>query len=256
MTRYVHTTVDVGYGKLVIDGNSKINLDDYYEPTPNALSLPHVSTCPGATPTCLRSCYVNGLQRNAPDVCESYRANEATLHRALMTPDARAASAERLGAWIGANVSGFRWHVSGDVMCDRHAWWIVDVCRQSPCTPHWIYTRTLQLADVLCQARNLSVNLSADADNWAAARRVAEHTGARLCFEASGEGAVPAGLRAGDVIFPDYPLRGRELDEPTSAPWWQGLTQEQRRMVCPADFFGQSERHRCGPCKRCLVRSV
>lgn len=253
MTRYVHTAINVGCGLLTIDGNSKITLTDYYEPQPNALSLPHISTCPGATPTCLRSCYVTGLQRNAPDVYESYRRNEATLHRALMTPGTRGDSAERLGAWISASVPGFRWHVSGDVMHDRHAAWIVDVCRRSPSTPHWIYTKTHALVDVLCMAENLIVNISADADNWRQAKRVADRTGARVCFEASGDGALPDGLRVGDVVFPDYALRGRDLDDPTSAPWWQGLTQLQRRLVCPADFLGQSEQHRCGPCRKCLV---
>lgn len=237
-----------------VDGNSKITWDNgtYAEPRPNAFSLPHIASCPGSTPICRASCYVHGLAKNAADVYAHYSANSAALHRVLMSSTAREASAELFGDWIKRNCpGGFRWHVSGDVMHMRHAAWIVDVCESALTTQFWIYTRSLELAGVLATAPNLAVNVSADAHNYAKARRVAHEQGLRLCY-LSHDGVIPNDMAEGDVVFPDYSLRGRSLPVPTEAPWWQGLSHEQRRSVCPADFFGQSESARCGPCTKCL----
>lgn len=254
VTTYVSTSVDVLPGVAVtIDGNNKITLDDYYQPRPNAFSLPDTSTCPGSTPTCRASCYVHGLGRNAPYVRQSYRGNERVTHMVTMSPGLHADSARALGRWIAHNCrSGFRWHVSGDVYSIRYARWIRDVCGWSPDVRHWIYTRTLGAVPTLTAARNLAVNVSADRDNYAEARRVADANGLRLCYLATGD--VPD-LAADSVIFPDYPQRGRDLDDPKSLPWYRALTAEQRRMICPADFFGQSQHHRCGPCSRCLRKA-
>jgi hypothetical protein len=101
--------------------------------------------------------------------------------------------------------------------------------------------------------KNLTINLSADRDNWDTAYTVWDMWSkfVRLSYLSTGE--VPENLPAGSVIFPDYPYRGRDLENPTSHSWWKDLSKEQRQMVCPADFFGQSEQHRCGPCKKCLL---
>ena len=51
-TKYVFTEINVYNDlNLYIDGNSKITAGNgsYDDPKPNALSLPHISTCPGAT---------------------------------------------------------------------------------------------------------------------------------------------------------------------------------------------------------------
>src|SRR5690606_41636977 len=65
-----------------------------------------------------------------------------------------------------------------------------------------------------------------------------------LCTE---DELPPADLPDGSVVFPDYANRGRDLEpDARSHPWWQALTERQRRMVCPADFFGQSREYRCG----------
>ena len=76
MTSYVFTEVSVGYNlSLYADGNSKITVGNgsYDDPKPNALSLPHISTCPGSTNECRESCYVFGLQkmhqRYIPNTC-------------------------------------------------------------------------------------------------------------------------------------------------------------------------------------------
>jgi hypothetical protein len=238
-----------------VDGNSKITCSNgsYANPSPNAFSLPHISSCPGSTPICRASCYVHGLQKNAPELHARYSLNAAALGRVLMSSRASYEAADLLGAWIEANCpGGFRWHVSGDVMHMRHAAWIVNVCEVALKVPFWIYTRSLELAGVLATAPNLAVNVSADSYNYAEARHIATEQGLRLCY-LSHDGMTPADLAEGDVVFPDYPHRGRSLPTPTDHAWWQSLTSERRRAVCPADFFGQSEHHRCGPCNKCLT---
>ncbi|MEK7066696.1 MAG: hypothetical protein AAB965_03970, partial [Patescibacteria group bacterium] len=92
----------------------------------------------------------------------------------------------------------------------------------------------------------------ADKDNWPTMRAVGFHYGLRVVYFTPGGEELPTDLPLGSVIFPDHSLRGRNLPKPTDAPFWQTLTKDQRQMVCPADFFGQSANIRCGPCKKCL----
>ncbi len=254
-TTYVYTEVPVGDGlTLYVDGNSKITVGNgsYEEPKPNALSLPHISTCPGATSQCMAVCYVYGLQKNAPEVYKKYMQNERVIHHILMTNPSMMRSAEVFGNWISKNCpDGFRWHVSGDVMNARHAMWISKVAAYSPHVRHWIYTRSLELIPQLLLCENFAVNISADADNYAEARKCEMVFGGRICY-LTRDGSIPDDLKSGEVIFPDYLLRGRDMDKPTEHEWWKGLSTKHKRMVCPADFFGQSEQHRCGPCKKCL----
>lgn len=254
-TTCVFTEVPVGENlTLYIDGNSKITAANgtYEEPKPNALSLPHISTCPGATNQCMIACYIYGLQKNAPEVYKKYMQNERVLHRILMTKSSSEFAAQALADWIYKNCSdGFRWHVSGDVMNDRYAQWIVSVAQKVQSVRMWIYTRTLECVPILVNAPNLAVNISADSDNYDAARAMALTHKVRVCYLTT-DGNIPEDMEDGDVIFPDYSLRGREMDKPTEHPWWQGLDNKHKRMVCPPDFFGQSEKHRCGPCKKCL----
>lgn len=275
MTTFIHTRAELApHLYVVLDGNSKITAGNgtYEAPTPNALSLPAASVsapgyCPGSTPTCRASCYVRGLAKHAPDVYKAYAANAVALTRILALPaQRRANTAEALGAWIAEHAAGgFRWHVSGDVWGDDHARWIVAVCAASPTVAHWIYTRTLGTVRILVTAPNLAVNVSADRDNADGAIRLARALGARVAYMATKYETVAseiwplaAGvpidqLRDGDVVFPDYPLRGRELADPTSHAYWQNAPHRLRVMTCPADFFGQSEAHRCGPCAKCLT---
>jgi hypothetical protein len=114
-----------------LDGNSKITRENgtFAEPTPNALSLPHIATCPGSTARCRESCYVHGLKKAAPEVYRLYELNEMAVHASLFDAHTRALSASVLGEWIRQHASGgFRWHVSGDVFSRLHAEWIAEVC--------------------------------------------------------------------------------------------------------------------------------
>jgi hypothetical protein len=258
MTDYCSIEVEVGPGlSLYLDGNSKITGTNgsYAAPVPNALSLPHIATCPGSTPTCRASCYVFGLQRNAPEVYSKYAQNERVIHQILLSSAKLVSSARLLAGWITEHAAGgFRWHVSGDVFSTRYAEWIAQVARHSPEVRHWIYTRSLDrglLWALLRQANNLVVNLSTDQDTYPEAIHLATTEGLRVCYLTQ-DGTLPQDLPEGSIIFPDYKLRGRNLDKPTEHAWWQGLSPEYRKMVCPADFFGQSEQHRCGVCRKCM----
>jgi hypothetical protein len=258
-TAYVCAEVDLGNGLILyVDGNSKITAGNgtYDNPAPNAFSLPHIATCPGATDVCLKSCYIFGLQKNAAEVYSKYCHNERMINRILMSKNTSSRAAYLFGQWISNNCpDGFRWHVSGDVMNDRYAFWITDVCRESPNIRHWIYTRSLPLLSILDHVQNLTLNVSADEINYndvKAAIKETEST-ARICYLTQ-DGSLPDDLPDDSVIFPDYNLRGRDMDKPTDHDWWKGLSQRHKRMVCVADFYGQSESYRCGPCTKCLVK--
>jgi hypothetical protein len=251
-TAFVHAEFRGPYGSLHFDGNQKITGHNgtYEAPKPNAFSLVQVLDCPGATPTCIASCYVHGLEKHAGLIHSLYKHNSSMIRRII---DGHCGSslvwAERVADWITANApAGFRWHVSGDVFSADYAHWIAMVCRRSPKVNHWIYTRSFEFVPILVQAENLSVNISADRDNIMAAGQTAARYGLRLCYmTTSATDSVTKGtFRAGDVLFPDYSLR-RDMG------WFRSLTSTQRKAICPVDFFGKSRSIRCGVCKKCLT---
>lgn len=269
-TKYVFEEVSIGDDLyLYVDGNSKITAGNgtYEDPKPNAFSLPHISTCPCSTKQCREACYVYGLQKHAPEVYAKYCQNERVVNKILL--DDNIEYAEKFGEWISKNCEhGFRWHVSGDVMSKSYAFWITNVCNASTNVLHWIYTRSLPVVDILNYAENLVVNISADSENYSYVKlflnsatfkvnadgsciRETPIRNNRVCYSTR-DGIIPDDLPENSVIFPDYSLRGRDLENPTEHSWWQGLSSENRKKVCPGDFFGQSEKHRCGVCKKCL----
>lgn len=258
-TKYVFMQVNLPYDiTFYVDGNSKSTAGNgtFGNPKPNSFSLPHISTCPGATPACMKSCYVHGLQESAPDVYLQYKNNERFLHIVLDSnfDGIVGEVAAAFGKWISENCAhGFRWHNSGDVFNQKYATFIRRVCNASPSVKHWIYTRSFWFVPTLVQASNLVVNISADRINYKHASDASELLNVRLCYFTD-DGEVPVDLEEGSVVFPDYNLRGRELVKPVEHSWWKSLSQEQKKMVCPADFFGQSENIRCGVCKKCMKR--
>lgn len=247
---------------LYLDGNQKITAGNgtYDEPKPNALSLLDRHDCPGRTPTCEASCYVSNLAAAQPDLHALYAHNSRTMREILDAgPLTRTAWGFVLGLWIRQNApGGFRWHVSGDVISRDHARFIRLACKVADPVRCWIYTRSFNFIEPLLEAPNLAVNISADRDNYAAARALADDYGLRVCYMATAIGDVPPDLRDGDVIFPDYPLRGPGGTHAPSATragsaFWASLTSRERRSVCPVDLYGKSDGMRCGPCQKCLL---
>lgn len=231
---------------LWIDGNQKITAGngDFNNPKPNAFSIIHINDCPFSTEICRKSCYVHNLEKYANEVYQKYIHNSKTVREILSDEE----WPKVMGWWISENAKGgFRWHVSGDVFSEEYANFIVAVCKNSSNVKHWIYTRSYPYVKILVQAKNLVVNLSADKDNLSFMLDQVRY-GARVCYM-SDNGNVP-NLPEGSVIFPDYQFRlnGRLEDN----AFWNSLTPQQKKMVCPVDMFGKSQNVRCGVCKKCL----
>ncbi len=255
-TKFTMQQVEIANRLWWFDGNGKVTVDNgsFDHPVANAFSLPHIIACPGATEVCKKSCYVNGLHLHNPAVYACFEANLVSLEEVLDSGVSKLLTQTAVGFadWIITNASaGFRWHNSGDVMSPLHADFIAAVCGLSPDVNHWIYTRTFDCIDWLADVRNLTLNISVDADNYRIGKYWGEKYDLRLCY-LTHDGTVPTDLPSGSVIFPDYPVRGRDLPDPKQSEWWQSLTLDQKKMVCPPDFFGQSETNRCGPCRKCL----
>jgi hypothetical protein len=275
-TAFCATKLEGPGGHLWLDGNGKITAGNgtLAEPKPNALSLlpgnteERRSECPGSTAICRASCYVHGLEKHAGDTFALYEHNTRTL-RGITDPDPSTPRdwarfydwAAGLANWATEHArGGFRWHVSGDVYSDAHAYWIMHVAMWSPSVTHWIYTRTFEHAWRLADLENLSLNLSADDENYARALAFQRsHPRSRICY-LSHDGKVPANLPEGSVVFPDYAYRATVGTTPAAkrdhSPFYQALTSSQRRGLCPVDFYGKSEQNRCGPCSKCIDAPV
>lgn len=236
------------------DGNGKITVGNgtFENPTANSFSLVQKDDCPFATPICKKACYVNRLEEAEVEVHNKFKCNSISIREILENPSYREKAMEVFAEWIYTNCqNGFRWHVSGDIFSMEYARFIECVSGKTQILS-WLYTRSFEYLEPIARVKNLIVNLSADEDNFAEALKVHEEFGFRICYMTI-DGKVPSRLPEGSVIFPSYELRGRDLPDPKQAPWWQSLSMEERRMVCPPDFFGQSEKLRCGPCTKCLV---
>lgn len=239
------------------DGNGKITRENgsFASPAPNAFSLVQVEDCPYATPTCKSVCYVHRLEEAEAKVHDAYKHNSRVIREVLENDCYFLEAVSAFSTWIRANSKkGFRWHVSGDIISEKHTLFIGSVCDAAPEVPFWIYTRSFVLLRPFLypKTNNLVINLSADKDNYKQALLWHKEFGLRICY-LTVDGEIPEDLPNGSVIFPSHELRGYGLTNPKEAPWWKTLRVQQKRMVCPPDFFGQSERLRCGPCKKCLV---
>lgn len=239
------------------DGNGKITRENgsFDYPVPNAFSLVQVQDCPFTTPTCKSACYVHRLKDAEKEVYAAYENNSVVIRQILDNEIWFRDSVSAFSNWIQRRCSsGFRWHVSGDIISEKHAFFIGEVCRQTPFVPFWIYTRSFAYLSPLLHPRpeNLIINLSADKDNYQQATLFHKNFGLVICYMTV-EGEVPSDLPDDSVIFPSYELRGRDMSKPKDASWWRSLNQQQRKMVCLPDFFGQNEKLRCGPCKKCLI---
>jgi len=253
-TAFVTAKLEHAGRSLYFDGNQKITAGNgtFDSPKPNAFSLVHVEDCPGSTPTCRASCYVHELEQAERDLAALYRHNSTTIREILALSGAeQLAWARAVGAWIRDNaIGGFRWHVSGDIFDAHYASWIVAVCDASPMAEHWLYTRSFDHVWLLTQTANLAVNLSCDVNNYGSAKFTralhAPFKDLRLCYMTV-SGYVPGDLPEGSVVFPDYSLRGSGRGS-----WFEDLSPEHKRMVCPVDVFSKSASIRCGVCKKCF----
>jgi hypothetical protein len=158
----------------------------------NAFGLPAGTSCPGKTPTCVRVCYANSIQRNhravdrvmqdnfaellaCGDDVERMRELLAGLIRDFRADLARFPHATRL----------FRIHWNGDFFSVPYAQAWREVIIGNPDVRFWAYTRSFtpdcDVVPVLVDVANLSLYLSVDRDNAELARAViARHPGVRI----------------------------------------------------------------------------
>ena len=250
-TEFKLAAINVGKYVFWLDGNSKITCEDgtTADPAANAFSVLPVTDCPFSTPTCRAACYVGNLMQAKPMVAEAYRRNSEELASMLLNESPRSLfQLAREFARAISHLTRFRWHVSGDITCDAHAQFIADVCMAAPNVAFWIYTRSFPFAHRLAAIDNLSLNLSADMDNHSAAVAFKYTYGGRLCWMTPDDGYVPD-LPPGSIIFPTYGLRDKT---PNGKLWFKQLTPAHKKMVCPVDRLGATEKRRCGNCKMCL----
>ena len=92
---------------------------------------------------------------------------------------ARRLAALQDSRWVRAMVTlmksrkHFRWHDSGDIQSAWHLKRILEVCKQTPATQHWLPTREAQLLALMDPAiipPNLIIRLSATKVNGAAGK--------------------------------------------------------------------------------------
>lgn len=252
-------SVPMSDGKVFVfwfDGNGKVTYSNgsFDNPVANSFSLVQIRDCPFATETCKSVCYVHGLEVAEAEIHSKYYENSRTIREVLNNFHYKEVVVGAFAEYIIKNCSGgFRWHISGDILSADYATFIKLVCWTSQNVRHYIYTRSFEYIAPLINLSNLVLNLSADQDNYKEALILHRRFGLRICYLTI-EGEIPADLPDGSVLFPAYNLRGRNLLKPTQALWWQLLSSHQKKMVCPPDFFGQSESFRCGPCKKCLKK--
>jgi len=272
MANFIYDKVKINNLTFTFDGNSKITASNgtYSNPSCNSFSIHRVKDCPGSTKSCKQSCYVLGIKKNVNELYNLYSDNSDNIRKYF--GDSKYDYdinnlIDKFSTWINNNCHGkeFRWHVSGDVFNLEYAKFITSVCKNSPSVRFWIYTRSFifttdhntEYADEsivrhLTTAGNLVVNISADKDNYHIALPIANKYSLRICYFVSDHDLIPADLPEGSVIFPDYNLRGRDMERPEDHPWWKQLSEKQKNMVCVVDFFGQSNLNRCGVCTKCL----
>ena len=109
------------------DGNGKITRENgsFDCPVPNAFSLVQVQDCPFATPTCKSVCYVHKLEKAEEKVYAAYRHNSVAIRRVLENDVWFRDSVSGFSNWIQQHCPlGFRWHVSGDIISEKHALFI------------------------------------------------------------------------------------------------------------------------------------
>lgn len=188
---------------------------------PNAFGLPAGplevgGSCPGATGVCAAVCYAAAGEAYSNQLRAMYAHNLETvlellgargwrdLARAFVELVEASADMQRRA---GIERPSFRWHSSGDILNRRHAMAIVEAARATPAVDHWLYTRTVGVADILEGAPgNLRAFLSADRDNIATVSSAARAHG------------LPVALLAHDRLEAETLLEGLEG----------------RAVVCPA----------------------
>ena len=208
------------------------NLSKVFKMPEYSFSLPRVEACPGAWDT-NESGRIVGLC----DVCQCcYGAHNRYLHRPVVVK-----LRERMGdwkrpEWVLRMVVALlprkwhRWHDVGDICCPEYAEKLIEVCKKTPYTHHWIPTKTWRVPWAASYLKELA-SLKNVTVRWSGTKFV------RGRVKEFGE----------DVVLGGVVLKGR-------APAMVDLKMASKGeyVICPAHWQG----NKCGPCRVCWDKDV
>jgi len=144
------------YGVSLGEGNMKVG--DVF-----TFSLPSKTTCPGASPWCLKHCYAHRYEQFRPGCQKAYGENLA------LTQDPQEFVRTMIGV-LPRIMNAFRIHVSGDFYAAPYAEAWTEICRAFPQTLFWGYTRSWRVPEIqpalegLRALSNVQIFASVDAD--------------------------------------------------------------------------------------------
>ena len=144
------------------------------------LSAPGKMPCPSINLPAVACVTGSKLARIAGTTCQGCYALKGRYNfKYTKIAMARRLAALQDSRWIRAMVTlmksrkHFRWHDSGDIQSAWHLKRILEVCKQTPATQHWLPTREAQLLALMDPAiipPNLIIRLSATKVNGAAGK--------------------------------------------------------------------------------------
>ena len=173
---------------LLVPGNGKLGTAIY------SWSLPAVTTCPGASPACLKACYAKRGNFVWAAIRERYRRNQKRAHRRCFV--------ERVVREIRQrNIKVVRVHPSGDFYSANYIQKWRNIAKRCPGTVFFAYTRSWRDATLLkelqrlAKLRNFYLWLSCDRSS----ERPPHMPEARVAFMRVGQEELPA--YAIDLVF-------------------------------------------------------
>jgi len=122
------------YGVSLGEGNMKVG--DVF-----TFSLPSKTTCPGASPWCLKHCYAYRYEQFRPGCQKAYGENLA------LTQNPQEFVRTMVGV-LPRIMSAFRIHVSGDFYSTSYVEAWTEICRAFPQTLFWGYTRSWAIPEL------------------------------------------------------------------------------------------------------------
>jgi hypothetical protein len=227
-------------------------------------SLPAVGSCPVIDETCGRCYALDGF----------YRTNVAAQVGRVMRLEylKRLISDGNLEPWIGwatsaiqrlrpvevvpasmrldskelsfaksGAVSFLRWHDSGDIFHAAYARAVIEVCRRTPTTLHWMPTRMGKLiARLVASGERLPVNLAV---------QVSCHRGGRIESEQLAAVAQIRALQPSARVGVTYAFAGSKSRGVRNEDVWQAFGPD--ASLCPATVAEDSAERVCMGCRRC-----
>jgi hypothetical protein len=227
-------------------------------------SLPAVGSCPVIDETCGRCYALDGFYRTnvAAQVGRVMRLEYlkqlisngdlepwiswATFSIQRLRPEEVVPAAVRLDSQElsfakSSAVSFFRWHDSGDVFHTAYARAVIEVCRRTPATLHWLPTRMGRMfASLVASGVRLPVNLAV---------QVSCHRGGRIEAEQLAAVSQIRALQPTARVGVTYAHAGAKSRGLRKEDVWEAFGA--KASLCPATIADKSADRVCKGCRRC-----